>query len=404
MARKDNKGRNLHTGESQRSNGTYMYRYTDERSGRRQAIYAGDLPELRAKKKQLEQDLDDSILTDSSAKKLTVNTLFDNYMETRELAENTRINYIKLWDNHVRDEIGNMKVVQLRSSHVKAFYAKMSRAEYANSTIKAIHMLLYPALELAVDDDIIRKNPAKKAMSSDYGKEPEEKEVLTIDQQKKLFDLIRESNVYNVYVPMFVILLETGLRCGELIGLTWENVDMENRELTVDHQLLYKDWGDGYAFRVSTPKTKAGVRVIPFTENVYRAFLEQRKINFMLGRRSAEEIDGYSNFIFMAKTGRPLMPSAVNNVIYNVVGKYNKEEVIKAKKEHRKAELLPKISVHNFRHTACTNMAKYGMNIKVLQYLMGHANSDVTLDVYNHIGSLQDVREEVERYALAASS
>ena len=97
------------------------------------------------------------------------------------------------------------------------------------------------------------------------------------------------------------------------------------------------------------------------------------------------------------------MPSAVNNVIYNVVDKYNliKEEVSRAKKEHRKAELLPRISAHNLRHTACTNMARQGMNIKVLQYLMGHAHSDVTMDVYNHIAGREDVREEVERYSLA---
>ncbi len=95
------------------------------------------------------------------------------------------------------------------------------------------------------------------------------------------------------------------------------------------------------------------------------------------------------------------MPSAVNNVIYNVVDKYNKEEVIRAKKEHGKAELLPRISAHNLRHTACTNMARQGMNIKVLQYLMGHAHSDVTMDVYNHIAGREDVREEVERYSLA---
>lgn len=95
------------------------------------------------------------------------------------------------------------------------------------------------------------------------------------------------------------------------------------------------------------------------------------------------------------------MPNAVNNVIYNVVDKYNEEEAVKAKKEHRKVELLPKISAHNLRHTACSNMARQGMNIKVLQYLMGHAHSDVTMDVYNHIAGRQDVKEEVERYALA---
>lgn len=108
------------------------------------------------------------------------------------------------------------------------------------------------------------------------------------------------------------------------------------------------------------------------------------------------EYRGDSDFIFLAKTGRPLMPSAVNNVIYNVIDAYNKEEVEKAKKEHRKPERLPKISAHNLRHTACSNMAKQGMNIKVLQYLMGHAHSDVTMDVYNHIANKQDIKEEVE--------
>ena len=122
-------------------------------------------------------------------------------------------------------------------------------------------------------------------------------------------------------------------------------------------------------------------------------------MNFMLGRRCTEEIDGYSDFIFLAKTGRPLMPAAVNSVIYNVIDAYNKAEMKKSRKEHRKAELLPKISAHNLRHTACSNMAKQGMNVKVLQYLMGHAHSDVTMDVYNHIADKQDIREEVERYA-----
>ena len=131
MARKDNKGRNLHTGESQRNNGSYMYRYIDVRSGKRQTIYAGDLAELRAKEKQLAKDLDDNILIDGSAKKMTVNSLFDYYMATKELADSTRGNYVKMWNSHVKDEIGNLKVVQLLPSHVKAFYAKMSRAGYS---------------------------------------------------------------------------------------------------------------------------------------------------------------------------------------------------------------------------------------------------------------------------------
>lgn len=399
MARKDSKGRNLHTGESQRKvDGLYMYRYTDTKSGKRQTVYAGDLPELRKKEKQIAKDMDDNILTDAAIKKMTVNTLFERYMQTKELAETTRINYVNMWNGHVRDDIGNIKVVQLRSSHVKTFYAKMSKAEYSHSTIKFIHTLLYPALEMAVDDDIIRKNPARNALSSDYGEAAKEKDVLTFDEQQRLFNFICESNVYNVYVPMLTIMLEVGLRCGELIGLTWSDVNIEKKELFINHQLIYKDFGDGYKFHASDTKTDAGIRTIPLSQTVQKAFTEQRKMNFMLGRHSTETVDGYSDFIFLAKTGRPLMPSAVNNILYNIVDAYNKEEVAKAKKEHRKALLLPQISAHNLRHTACTNMAKRGMNLKILQYIMGHAHSDVTMDVYNHIADMSDVREEIERY------
>lgn len=400
--RKDSKGRNLRTGEIQRKDGSYMYRYTDGRSGKRLSAYAGDLPELREKERQIAKDLDDDILTDSAARKMTVNVLFEKYMDTKELSDTTSINYVKMWNNHAKDEIGNIKVAQLRSSHVRTFYAKMSRAGYSHSTIKLIHAILYPALEMAVDDDIIRKNPARNALSGDYGETAREKDVLTFGQQENLFAFMRGSGVYNVYVPMFTVMLEVGLRCGELIGLTWNDVDMEKKEVSVSHQLIYKDLGEGYKFHAGTPKTDAGIRIIPLSQKAYEAFAEQKRQNDMLGRCCTEEIDGYMDFIFLAKTGRPLMPAAVNNAIYNTIDAYNREEVKKAKKEHRKAELLPKISAHNLRHTACTNMAGKGMNVKVLQYIMGHAHCDVTMDVYNHISDMSGIREEIARYEKAA--
>lgn len=403
MARKDSRGRNLRTGESERKDGIYMYRYTDVKSGKRQTIYAGDLPELREKEKQIAKDLDDNILTDTAIKKMTLNTLFERYMQTRRFYSSTKINYENMWDIHVKNELGNIKVVQLRPSHIKTFYNKMSEQGYANNTIKYIHTLLYPALELAVDDDIIRKNPAKNTLSGDYGEAPKEKDILTMEQQERLFAFVCGSPVYNVYIPMLTVMLELGLRCGELIGLTWSDIDMEKKEVSVNHQLIYKDFGDGYKFHINSPKTKAGNRIIPMSQAVQRAFTEQKKINFMLGRHSIEEIEGCSDFIFLAKTGRPLMPSAVNNVLYNIIDAYNKAESGKAEKERRTPALLPKISSHSLRHTACTNMAKYGMNIKILQYIMGHAHSDVTMDVYNHIAGVEDVKEEIIKYEKAVN-
>ena len=174
MARKDNRGRNLKVGESQRKDGLYMYRYTDERTGKRVAIYDADLAALREKERQIAREMDDGIVTDRAAKKLTVNALFERYIESKKLADSTRSNYIATWNNRVKDEIGGMKVVQVRPSHIRLFYSRLTKDGYSHSTIKLIHNLLYPSFEMAVDDDIIRKNPAKDALG-DNGEPAKEK-------------------------------------------------------------------------------------------------------------------------------------------------------------------------------------------------------------------------------------
>lgn len=395
-SRKDPKGRKLKDGESWRSDGRYSYRYTDSMSGKRHTVYAPDLPELREKEKQIAKDQEDNILTDGAIKKLTLNQLFDRYMATREFAESTRANYIRMWDNRVKFEIGTYKVVQILPSHIKAYYTYLSRQGYAFSTIKYLHNMIYPTLEMAVDDDIIRKNPAKN-FSSDYGKEPKKRIALTASQQEKLLAFVKEHSFYNAYYPMLSVMLGTGLRCGELIGLTWEDIDMKLKSVSVDHQLIYKNLGDGCRFYATTPKTCAGIRRIPMTKEVWNAFKEQKEQNFMLAKDRDYEVDGHKGFIFMAKTGRPLMPSAVNNVLYNIVDAYNKEETSTAKREKRSPEYLPKISAHVMRHTACTRMAEQRMDIKVLQYIMGHAHISVTMEVYNHLDGLDRVEKEIAR-------
>lgn len=233
----------------------------------------------------------------------------------------------------------------------------------------------------------------------DYGADAKIKDALTEEQQNNLLYFVEESSVYNVYLPMLQIFIGTALRCGELIGLTWNDVDMDEKVINIDHQLVYKDYkdGNGFCFHLHEPKTEAGNRAIPMTDCVKRAFVEQRKLQFMMGIDRSVEVEGLTGFVFTGKNGKPMMPAAVNNALYNIVRAYNKKEQEQAKKEKRKAKLLPKFSVHVLRHTGCTRMAERGMDPKVLQYVMGHANIAVTMEVYNHITSRQRIENEIKK-------
>lgn len=392
ISRKDSKGRKLHTGEIQRKDGVYLYRYTDICTGKRKTVYSNDLADLRRKEKAIAKDIDDNILTDAAAKNLTLNALFEKYLSISVIDEGTRVNYKNMWNIHVRDTIGNVKVVDMRTSHIRSIYSEMSKKQYAQSTIKYIHTMILPVLEIAVNDDIIRKNPARNALLSEYGEEPKEKKVLSVSAQEQLLEFMNKSRIYRKYIPMITIMIETSLRCGELIGITFKDVDFENKELHINHQLTYRNYkdGNGCMFRIKKPKTKAGIRMIPLTDKACDAFREQRKQNIQAGIVCAFEIEGITDFVFLTKNGRPMMPNGLNNVLYNIVKSYNSYV--------SEEQSIEQFSSHVIRHTGCTNMARAGINVKVAQYVMGHTHSNVTMDVYNHLNNKMDVKLEFSKF------
>ena len=219
MARKDNKGRNLKTGEYQRPDGRYEYRYKDEITGKRNSVYAADLASLREMEKKINKDMEDLLITDASVKKLTVNTLFERYMATKNIKERTKKNYIRMWDYRIRNTLGNIRVVDFKTSHVRTFFSVLSDEGLAHSTIKGLYGLLNPSFELAVEDGIIRKNPVTGTLG-DYGAPAKEKEALTLEQQEKLLKFVEQSNVYKPHLPMMQVMLGACLRVSETIGLT----------------------------------------------------------------------------------------------------------------------------------------------------------------------------------------
>lgn len=384
--RKDSKGRVLRKGEQERTDGRYHYVYIDAVTGKKSYVYAKDLKELRRLEKEIERDIADGISSANST--ITLNQLFKMHMKLKtDLKSTTSENYRKMWKSRVETSfIGKKKISEIKKLHIKGFYNDCIKSGLKSNTIRLLHNLIYSSLELAVDSDFIRKNPAKGAMES-IKLDAAEKIPLSAHEVKCMIEFCEKSSTYSAYIPFLVVAIGTCLRCGEITGLTWNDVDMKHRTVRIDHQLIYKNIGEGCRFYISDPKTDAGKRVIPMTGAVYRAFIDIKEHNMLTGRRSRAEIDGYSNFIFVSKSGQPFAVNAVNSFLLNIEKAYNK---------YNPENPLPHLSAHILRHTGCTLLASAGMDIKALQDIMGHVDAGVTMNIYNH-GSFERTEKEIQR-------
>ncbi|WP_346683931.1 site-specific integrase [Anaerostipes butyraticus] len=385
--RKDLRGRSLRKGEVQRaSDKRYMYTYTDP-LGRRKFIYANDLTQLREKEEKLLKDQLDG-LDIYVAGKATLNETFDRYISTKyNLRESTRSSYLYTYDHYVRDTFGLKRIAEIKYSDVLQFYYHLLNQQGISlGTLDSVHCLLHPTFQLAVRDEIIRKNPTDgvmKEISRESGKNRGVRHALTIEQQRCFMEYIANHPIYYHWWPMFTILLGTGCRIGEALGLRWQDLDFENRVISINHSLVYypANGSNKCVLRVSLPKTDAGIRTIPMLDIVKDAFemlYEEQKENGF----NETEIDGMSGFIFCNRFGSVPNPQTVNHTIKRIANNYNADEVVRAKKEHRDPIILPNFSCHHLRHTFCTRLCENETNLKVIQSIMGHKNIETTLDIY----------------------
>lgn len=385
--RKDLRGRSLRKGEVQRaSDKRYMYTYTDP-LGRRKFIYANDLTQLREKEEKLLKDQLDG-LDIYVAGKATLNETFDRYISTKyNLRESTRSSYLYTYDHYVRETFGLKRIAEIKYSDVLQFYYHLLNQQGISlGTLDSVHCLLHPTFQLAVRDEIIRKNPTDgvmKEISRESGKNRGVRHALTIEQQRCFMEYIANHPIYYHWWPMFTILLGTGCRIGEALGLRWQDLDFENRVISINHSLVYypANGSNKCVLRVSLPKTDAGIRTIPMLDIVKDAFemlYEEQKENGF----NETEIDGMTGFIFCNRFGSVPNPQTVNHTIKRIANNYNADEVVRAKKEHRDPIVLPNFSCHHLRHTFCTRLCENETNLKVIQSIMGHKNIETTLDIY----------------------
>ena len=198
---------------------------------------------------------------------------------------------------------------------------------------------------------------------------------------RKFLKFVHDDNIYCKYYEVMYILFHTGMRISEFCGLTIRDIDLKNRTVNIEKQLQRKP---DMTLYVEQTKTEAGRRVIPITEEVaecFRAIIEDRP-----APKREKMIDGYTGFLFLDKNDNPLVAMHWQHRMKSMVNKYN--DIYRVQ--------MPSITPHVCRHTYCSNMAKSGMNPKTLQYLMGHSDISVTLNVYTHVG-LEDATDKLKK-------
>ena len=322
--RKDSKGRILRTGEYQRANGLYQYRYKDA-NGKLKAVCSIDLTELREKEKQIQKDIADGIISDNN---LTLNDMFEKHMSgKRELKASTRENYLYMYNKYVFDTLGKRKIADIKYSDVRAFFNNLiDEKGFKPNSVEILYTIIHPVFTLAVRADLIRKNPSDNLMreikqSHDWSK-PKRK-ALTTEQQRAFIDYTKNSPIYSHWLPLFTTFLGTGCRVGEVIGLTWNDVDFDNNTISINHNLVYRKNSKGICeFHVTTPKTESGKRIIPMLPEVRRAIMQERKKQMQNGF-SDTEIDGYTGFVFVNRENYIHNPQTINRAIQRIYKAYN---------------------------------------------------------------------------------
>ena len=308
--RRDNKGRILHTGESQRTDGKYLYKYVDA-FGNTKYVYAWRLtptdptpkgkrekPSLRELEQQIRRDIEDGI--DSTGKKMTLCQL---YAKQNAQRANVKKSTMKQREQLMRllkeDKLGARSIDTIKPSDAKEWALRMKDKGFSYNTINNHKRSLKASFYIAIQDDCVRKNPFDFKLSEVLENDTKEKVALTEEQEQALLSFIKTDNVYHKYYDDVLILLKTGLRISELCGLTVADIDFKNEVVIIDHQLL-KSKEQGYY--IETPKTKSGIRQVPLSRETIQAF--QR---VMKKRPKAEPfvIDGRGNFLFVNHKGKP---------------------------------------------------------------------------------------------------
>ena len=291
-----------------------------------------------------------------------------------------------MYTQFVEPDFGKNKLVDLKRSDVRGFYNFLAEERHIQvNTIDSIHTVLHQVLELGVEDDYLRYNPsdnALKELKKARNFETKRRRALTVPEQELFESFLSKQGQYHRWYPIFIIMLYTGMRVGEITGLRWCDIDLEDETISVNHTLVYYDKRDEErcTFSINTTKTKAGDRTIPMLPKVKDAFLMEKEYQEECGLRSKAVVDGYRDFIFVNRFGNVQHQGTLNKALRRIIRDCNYDVLDRDHSED--VTILPKFSNHSLRHTFTTRMCEAGVNIKAMQSILGHADAETTLDIY----------------------
>ena len=372
------RGKECGKGICQRKDGLYSARFVSS-EGKRQVKCFSSLPEAR-------NWLEDAKYADRhedvfAPPDMTVTEWFEFWIShiVGDLAPNTKRNYRERYKQNIQPIIGTMLLSDVKPMHCKKVLLSMD-ADYAGSTIRQTYITMGTLLKAAKMNDLIYKHPMDGVRYTKPVRAPDDIHFLTRDEQIRFLEVAKCSHNYNQYA----LILETGLRTGEMIGLTWDAIDFEKRTLTVNKTLEFRH-GEQY-WRAGPPKTQHNYRTIPLTDRAYEILKEikdkrpwqkespllSQTLEYIDRRTGAISRLVMRDLVFINwRTGEPAKNSSYDTHLYRLCDQ--------AGIEH--------FCMHALRHTYATRAIECGVQPKVLQKLLGHASIKTTMDRYVHVTS-----------------